>query len=87
MPTVEWFLAPDTSRDGYEEFPGWIADGQAHTVSGDLATIMAGPNYGQPNLSAWPLLRDYASAFASRPDNVAASTCVCWTILCGVVSR
>lgn len=47
-------------------------DGQAHTVTGDLQTIMAGLSCGEPNPLAWPLLRDYATAFASCPDHVAA---------------
>lgn len=47
-------------------------DGQAHTVTGELKTIMAGLSCGEPNPLAWPLLRDYATAFVSCPDYVAA---------------
>ncbi|HBK84850.1 MAG TPA: diaminopropionate ammonia-lyase [Firmicutes bacterium] len=47
-------------------------DKRAHTVTGDLQTIMAGLSCGQPNPLAWPLLRDYATAFVSCPDYVAA---------------
>ncbi len=42
------------------------------TVDGDLATIMAGLACGQPSAMAWPILRDYASAFVSCADVVAA---------------
>lgn len=48
------------------------SDGQAHAVTGDLETIMAGLSCGEPNPLAWPLLRDYAAAFVSCPDYVAA---------------
>lgn len=47
-------------------------DGQSHVVTGDLQTIMAGLSCGEPNPLAWPLLRDYAAAFVSCPDYVAA---------------
>jgi diaminopropionate ammonia-lyase len=42
------------------------------TVTGDLATIMAGLACGQPSALAWPILRDYASAFVACADPVAA---------------
>ena len=42
------------------------------TVAGDLATIMAGLACGQPSATAWPILRDYANAFVSCPDQLAA---------------
>ena len=41
-------------------------------VSGDLNTIMAGLACGEPNIIAYGVLRDYASAFASCQDYVAA---------------
>ncbi|NLY53487.1 MAG: diaminopropionate ammonia-lyase [Firmicutes bacterium] len=47
-------------------------DGQPHAVGGNLETIMAGLSCGEPNPLAWPLLRDYTTAFASCPDYVAA---------------
>ncbi|MED4583119.1 diaminopropionate ammonia-lyase [Brevibacillus choshinensis] len=48
-------------------------DGEPHVVSGDLQTIMAGLACGEPNPLAWDILRDYADAFVSCPDHVAAT--------------
>ncbi|MDR2111776.1 MAG: diaminopropionate ammonia-lyase [Candidatus Accumulibacter sp.] len=48
------------------------ADGRAVPVGGDLATIMAGLACGEANSIGWNILRDYAAAFASCPDFVAA---------------
>lgn len=47
-------------------------DGKPHSVSGDLETLMAGLSCGTPNTISWPLLRDYASAYFSCPDYMAA---------------
>lgn len=47
-------------------------DGKAHTVTGDLNTIMAGLACGEPNTVTWPILRDFADAYVSCPDYVAA---------------
>jgi diaminopropionate ammonia-lyase len=47
-------------------------DGRAHTVTGDLHTIMAGLACGEPNTVAWGILRDYSDMFFSCPDYVAA---------------
>lgn len=47
-------------------------DGQAHFVGGGLNTIMAGLACGEPNPITWPILRDFASAYVSCPDYVAA---------------
>lgn len=47
-------------------------DGKAHFVTGDMDTIMAGLACGEPNPITWPILRDFAYAFASCPDYVAA---------------
>ncbi|HZX47185.1 MAG TPA: diaminopropionate ammonia-lyase [Clostridia bacterium] len=49
-----------------------INDGGAHTVAGDLHTIMAGLACGEPNTVAWGILRDYSDMFFSCPDYVAA---------------
>lgn len=46
--------------------------GCAVAVGGDLQTIMAGLACGEANEIGWKLLRDYAAAFASCPDEVAA---------------
>jgi diaminopropionate ammonia-lyase len=48
------------------------ADGQAVSVGGEHATIMAGLACGEPNSIGWNILRDYSAAFASCPDFVAA---------------
>jgi diaminopropionate ammonia-lyase len=48
------------------------ADGQPHTVEGDLNTIMAGLACGEPNPIAWQILKDRAEYFAICPDYVAA---------------
>ena len=45
-------------------------DGKAHAVTGDLHTIMAGLNCGEPNTATWPILRDFASFYAACPDDV-----------------
>ncbi|HFW3351976.1 TPA: diaminopropionate ammonia-lyase [Salmonella enterica subsp. enterica serovar Eastbourne] len=46
--------------------------GTAFAVGGDLQTIMAGLACGEANSIGWELLRDYATAFASCPDEVSA---------------
>ncbi|MBL4903120.1 MAG: diaminopropionate ammonia-lyase [Desulfocapsa sp.] len=50
-----------------------IGDGKAHNVSGELDTLMAGLACGEPNTISWELLRDYAAAYASCPDYLAAT--------------
>ena len=47
-------------------------DSKPHAVTGDLQTVMAGLNCGEPNTATWPILRDYASFYASCPDYVTA---------------
>ena len=47
-------------------------DGKPHSVAGDLNTIMAGLACGEPNTVTWPILRDFAYAYASCPDYAAA---------------
>jgi len=47
-------------------------DGKPHAVSGDLHTIMAGLACGKPNTVTWEILRDFAAAYVSCPDYVAA---------------
>ncbi|MBD5552747.1 MAG: diaminopropionate ammonia-lyase [Desulfovibrio sp.] len=46
-------------------------DGEAATVCGPMATIMAGLACGQPSSLAWPILRDKLTAAASCPDWIA----------------
>ncbi len=50
-----------------------IGDGRPHSVGGDLDTLMAGLACGEPNTIAWPVLRDYAGAYVSCPDHIAAT--------------
>jgi diaminopropionate ammonia-lyase len=45
--------------------------GKAVSVTGDLATVMAGLACGEANGMGWNILRDYSTAFASCPDFVA----------------
>lgn len=47
-------------------------DGQPHSVTGDLNTIMAGLACGEANTISWGVLRDYSEMFISCPDWVAA---------------
>lgn len=47
-------------------------DGEPHSFSGDLDTIMAGLACGDPNPQAWKVLWDTADAFVKCPDYVAA---------------
>ncbi len=48
-------------------------DGKPHNVGGDLSTLMAGLACGEPNTIGWPILRDYAKAYMSCPDYIAAN--------------
>lgn len=48
-------------------------DGKPHNVTGDLQTLMAGLACGEPNTVSWGILRDYAHAYFSCPDYVAAN--------------
>ena len=43
-------------------------NGQPLAIGGNPETIMAGLNCGEPNPLTWPILRDYASFYASCPD-------------------
>ncbi len=48
-------------------------DGKPHSVGGALDTLMAGLACGEPNTISWELLRDYAAAFVSCQDTLAAT--------------
>lgn len=61
---------PDAAACIYESAKA--GDGYRRIVGGEMATIMAGLACGEPNLTAWPILRDYADAWVSCPDTVAA---------------
>ncbi|HBF77147.1 MAG TPA: diaminopropionate ammonia-lyase [Clostridiaceae bacterium] len=47
-------------------------DGKPYAVKGDLKTIMAGLACGEPNTIGWNILRDYADAYVSCEDEIAA---------------
>lgn len=47
-------------------------DGKLHYVKGDMDTIMAGLACGEPSTLGWEILSDYADAFLSCSDNIAA---------------
>ncbi|WP_411740087.1 diaminopropionate ammonia-lyase [Peribacillus sp. S4] len=49
-----------------------VGDGEPHSVTGSLNTIMAGLACGEPSTSSWGILKDYAEVFVSCPDYVAA---------------
>ena len=48
--------------------------GEAATVTGDLATVMAGLSCGEPSLLAWEILEEAADAFMTIPDHAALTT-------------
>ncbi len=48
-------------------------DGRPHAVTGDLNTLMAGLACGEANTVSWGILRDYAAAYISCPDYLAAN--------------
>ncbi|MDD3149061.1 MAG: diaminopropionate ammonia-lyase [Candidatus Riflebacteria bacterium] len=47
-------------------------DGEPHTVSGNLDTIMAGLACGEPSPVAWKILKETACCFITCPDYIAA---------------
>lgn len=49
-----------------------VGDGQPHSVSGDLDTIMAGLACGEPSPLAWQILWNCADFIVTVPDYVAA---------------
>ena len=44
-----------------------VGDGEPHSVTGALNTIMAGLACGEPSTPYWGILIDYAEAFVSCP--------------------
>ena len=48
-------------------------DGKPHSVKGALDTLMAGLACGEANTVSWGILRDYATAYISCPDFIAAN--------------
>lgn len=49
-----------------------VDDGEAHSINGDLDTVMAGLACGEPSQIAWNVLKDTADAFVTVPDYIAA---------------
>ena len=49
------------------------ADGRPHSVGGDLDTIMAGLACGEPSPPAWEILQEWACAYISCENYVAAN--------------
>lgn len=45
-----------------------VGNGHPQIIAGNPETIMAGLNCGEPNPLTWPILRDFASFYASCPD-------------------
>lgn len=46
-------------------------DGQPRKVGGDMPSIMAGLNCGEPNIVSWDILRNHVTCFISAQDSVA----------------
>lgn len=69
-PPITTIVEPKTVACIYKS--ALIGDGKSHAVTGDLQTIMAGLNCGEPNTATYPILRDFASYYAACPDYVTA---------------
>lgn len=63
-------IEPDNAACIYKS--AQAGDGKPHSVTGDLETIMAGLSCGDPHPIGWEILRDFASAFMTCPDYIAA---------------
>lgn len=63
-------VEPDEAACIYKSFK--YGDGRPHNVTGFMPTMMAGLACGEPSLVAWGVLRDYAEAAVSCPDEVSA---------------
>ncbi|MDR3563681.1 MAG: diaminopropionate ammonia-lyase [Negativicutes bacterium] len=72
-PPVTTIVEPATVACIYQSAKA--GDGAPHPIGGNPVTIMAGLNCGEPNPFTWPILRDYASFYASCPD---------WVTECGM---
>ena len=54
-------------------YKGAVAgDGEPRIVGGDMDTIMAGLACGEPNITAWDILKNHAACFLAVDDTVAA---------------
>lgn len=65
-PPLTTIVEPDTVACIYKSIQQ--GQGQPLAVGGNPETIMAGLNCGEPNPLTWPILRDFASFYASCPD-------------------
>lgn len=63
-------VEPDAAACLYKSID--VGDGEPHSVTGALTTIMAGLACGEPSTTSWDILKDYAEIFVSCPDYVAA---------------
>lgn len=72
-PPITTIVEPSTVACIYESVRD--GNGKPHAIGGNPKTIMAGLNCGKPNPFTWPILRDYASFYASCPD---------WVTECGM---
>lgn len=53
-------------------YKGAVAgDGKVRKVGGDMLSIMAGLNCGEPNITSWDILRNHVTCFISAEDSVA----------------
>ncbi|MGI6117439.1 MAG: diaminopropionate ammonia-lyase [Bilifractor sp.] len=53
-------------------YKGAVAgDGKPRKVGGDMFSIMAGLNCGEPNITSWDILRNHVTCFVSAEDAVA----------------
>lgn len=64
-------VEPDLADPYYRSFAH--NDGEIKAVTGDMNSIMAGLNCGEPNTRAFRILKQYAHTFYSCSDSVAAS--------------
>ena len=65
-PPITTIVEPATVACIYKSVQ--VGSGQPEIISGNPETIMAGLNCGEPNPLTWPILRDFASFYASCPD-------------------
>lgn len=69
-PPITTIVEPENVACIYES--ALAGDGNPHAVAGEMETIMAGLNCGEPCTTTWKILRDYASFYAACPDFVSA---------------
>ncbi|MBU4438779.1 MAG: diaminopropionate ammonia-lyase, partial [Firmicutes bacterium] len=65
-PPIITIVEPSTVACIYKSVQ--VGNGQPQIITGNPETIMAGLNCGEPNPLTWPILRDFASFYASCPD-------------------